>query len=198
MDNYPVGLSMQNCAVSAGVVLILLILMFYILSRIKKVPPNTLMVLSGLKRHYIDDRDNRQVANFRTLKGGASFVFPYVERMDLMSLEVVDLDIGTIKAATSDGSTIGIKCTAQVKVNTASEGFINIAVENLLSKSPDDIKSLSQNMLDGMLRTTLGTMTGEAFRAKREGIYGDMKNKFEAGMAKIGLQVVNFSLYVEP
>ena len=181
----------------AGAVLILFLLMFAIFTRIKKCPPNELMVLSGMRRPYIDDSGKRRSANFRVLKGGATFVWPFIERMDTLPLSVIDLDLGTIEVLTSDGSQVRMKCSSQVKADTSTESSIVVTVENLTGKTEEEIEALARNMLEGRIHTALGNMTGDVFDGDREGFYNAMQSGFVVDTAKIGLQVLNFSLYVE-
>jgi flotillin len=197
MNDHSGGLSPQLALVVAGNVLIIFLLFFVILKRIMKSSPNELLVISGQRRFYRDSTGRRRGINYRYLLGGATFVWPFIERVDKLSLDVIDLDMGAVDSATSDGSVARLRCSTQVKVDTSSEHSIVTAVENLLSKSPDDIKSIASNMLGGLIRTKTGTMTADGLQSGRQAFLDDINNRFEADMAKIGLQVINFSLYVD-
>jgi uncharacterized membrane protein YqiK len=53
-----------------------------VLSRYTKVGPNQVLVVSGRKRRYVDPDGTVGSRGFRIVKGGGTFVYPVVEKVD--------------------------------------------------------------------------------------------------------------------
>ena len=74
------------------IVTVILLVMVYS-SRVKKVGPNEVLIISGRGEKR---RDEEQiVSRFRIVTGGRSFVWPVLERVDDLSLEIMTIDITT-------------------------------------------------------------------------------------------------------
>ncbi|RMD48268.1 MAG: flotillin family protein, partial [Candidatus Thermofonsia bacterium] len=75
------------------VVFIVFALAFAWASRVKKVGPNEVLVISGRGegRKDIGSIDSK----FRIVTGGRSFIWPVLERVDYLSLEIMTIDITT-------------------------------------------------------------------------------------------------------
>jgi uncharacterized membrane protein YqiK len=69
---------------AAAIVFVTLVFMAIALSRYVKVGPNQVLIVSGRKVQLPDGR----CVGFRMVKGGGTFVFPIIERADVLSLEV--------------------------------------------------------------------------------------------------------------
>src|SRR5438105_9314401 len=83
---------------------VILILAFVYASRYKKVGPNQVLVISGRPHVMVDPVTNQKVTrHFRLVKGGASFIWPVLERVDEMSLEIMTIDVNTPKVYTLQG-----------------------------------------------------------------------------------------------
>src|SRR5215471_15756218 len=64
-------------------------------SRYNKVGPNEVLVISGVKRRITDPDGNRREVGFRIVKGGGVFVWPMFEKVDILSLELLTIDVQT-------------------------------------------------------------------------------------------------------
>src|SRR5690349_19033652 len=88
-----------------GIVAVVLFIIFaMIASRYTKVPPNMVMVVSGGLGQTIKQTDGRRrKLGFRIIKGGGTFVWPVIERVDTLSLEVMTIDVRTPEVYTLEG-----------------------------------------------------------------------------------------------
>ena len=90
---------MGPLALSALVAVILLIVLAIIVivyaSRIKKVGPNEVLVVSG--------RQQKQGQGYRIVTGGRSFIWPILERVDYLSLELMTIDVAVREVYTLEG-----------------------------------------------------------------------------------------------
>ena len=117
---------------AAGIVLILLINIAIWLSRYTKVGPDQVLIVSGQKRRLPDG----SVIGFRIVKGGGTFVFPVIERADVLSLEVITADMPRFRAQSAGGRAVEADCSAQVKINSDDASII-AAAEIFPEQEPD-------------------------------------------------------------
>ena len=143
-----------------AVVIVLFMLLGLWASRYTKVGPNQVLVISGRKRRIIDPDGTARDVGFRVVKGGGRFVWPVYEKVDILSLELLTIDVQTPEVYTSKGVPVKVDGVAQIKVK-GDDISIATASEQFLSKGVDDIKNIATQTLEGHLRAILGTMTVE-------------------------------------
>src|SRR5690349_11760586 len=88
---------------SAGMVILLIFAGMIWASRYTKCGPNQVIVISGRQKRYIAPDGTEQVLGFRIVKGGGTFVIPVVEKVDILSLELLTIDVQTPEVYTSKG-----------------------------------------------------------------------------------------------
>src|SRR4029077_10762695 len=126
-----------------GVVVVLFVFFMFIgiwASRYTKVGPNQVLVISGRKHRMVDPDGTKRDVGFRVVKGGGVFVWPVYEKVDLLSLELLTIDVQTPEVYTSKGVPVRVDGVAQVKVK-GDDISISTAAEQFLSKGVDDIKN---------------------------------------------------------
>ncbi len=64
-------------------------------SRYTKVGPNQVLVISGRKHRMVDPDGTAHEVGFRVVKGGGVFVWPVYEKVDILSLELLTIDVQT-------------------------------------------------------------------------------------------------------
>jgi hypothetical protein len=62
-------------------------------SRYTKVGPNQVLVVSGRQYKMTDPDGTAHTRGFRIVKGGGTFVFPVIEKVDILSLELLTIDV---------------------------------------------------------------------------------------------------------
>jgi flotillin len=162
-------------------------------SRYTKAGPNQVLVISG-NRHKITDADGtaREIG-FRIVKGGGVFVWPVLEKVDVLSLELLTIDVQTPEVYTSKGVPVKVDGVAQIKVK-GDDISIATAAEQFLSKSVDDIKNIAMQTLEGHLRAILGTMTVEEIYQNRDAFASKVQEVAAGDMANMGLGIVSFTI----
>ena len=108
--------------IAAGVVAILFIIFLFIgiwASRYTKVGPNQVLVVSGGKHRVTDPDGTSREIGFRIVKGGGTFVMPVKEKVDILSLEILTIDVQTPEVYTSKGVPVRVDGVAQVKIKAA-------------------------------------------------------------------------------
>src|SRR5512143_674969 len=162
-------------------------------SRYTKVGPNEVLVISGRKRKVMDPDGTTRSRGFRIVKGGGTFVMPVVEKVDILSLELLTIDVQTPEVYTSKGVPVRVDGVAQIKVK-GDDISIATAAEQFLSKGTDEIKNIAMQTLEGHLRAILGTMTVEEIYQNRDAFASKVQEVAAGDMANMGLGIVSFTI----
>ncbi len=178
----------------AGIVFVLFVFVGVYASRYKKVGPNQVLVISG-RQHTITNpvTGKRERIGFRVVKGGGVFIWPVVERVDVLSLEIMTIDVETPEVYTEKGVPVTVDGVAQVKVK-GDEVSIRTAAEQFLSKSSNEVKNVAHETLAGHLRAILGTMTVEEIYKDRDAFAQRVQEVSGLDMANMGLDIVSFTI----
>jgi len=151
---------------TAGVVVIAIIVALTAIRHlIIIVPPNEAAVITGRKRALHDGEE----VGYRSVIGGRTLRIPIIEEVEYVSLESIPLEISVTNAFSKGNIPLTIEAIANVKIASEPETVFNNAVERLLDKSPDEIRSIAQDTLMGNLRGVLATLTPEEVNEDRLG-----------------------------
>ncbi len=181
--------------VGAVVAILFVFLMFLGIwaSRYTKVGPNQVLVISGRRHRTVDPDGTAHDVGFRIVKGGGVFVWPVYEKVDILSLELLTIDVQTPEVYTSKGVPVRVDGVAQIKVK-GDDISIATAAEQFLSKGTEDIKNIAMQTLEGHLRAILGTMTVEDIYQNRDAFAAKVQEVAAGDMANMGLQIVSFTI----
>src|SRR3984957_5542082 len=176
-----------------GLVLFVFMILAIWASRYTKVGPNQVLVVSGHKHRFVAPDGTVQYRGFRIVKGGGTFVLPVLEKVDVLSLELLTIDVQTPEVYTSKGVPVKVDGVAQIKIK-GDDVSIATASEQVLSKSIDEIKSVATQTLEGHLRAILGTMTVEDIYQNRDAFASKVQEVAAGDMANMGLGIVSFTI----
>src|SRR5437762_3188267 len=182
--------------VVGGVVAVLFVLfMFFAIwaSRYTKVGPNQVLVISGRKHRMVEADGTMRDVGFRIVKGGGVFVWPVYEKVDILSLELLTIDVQTPEVYTSKGVPVKVDGVAQIKVK-GDDISIATAAEQFLGKNTDEIRNIATQTLEGHLRAILGTMTVEEIYQNRDAFASKVQEVAAGDMANMGLGIVSFTI----
>ena len=176
-----------------GIVFVIFLFAAIWASRYTKVGPNQVLVVSGHKHSFVEADGTVQTRGFRIVKGGGTFVWPVFEKVDVLSLELLTIDVQTPEVYTSKGVPVKVDGVAQIKIK-GDDVSIATASEQVLSKSIDEIKSVATQTLEGHLRAILGTMTVEDIYQNRDAFASKVQEVAAGDMANMGLGIVSFTI----
>ena len=163
-------------------------------SRYMKVGPNEVLVISGRKRRVLDPDGTQREVGFRIVKGGGVFVWPVFEKVDILRLELMTIDVTQQQDVyTVKGVPVRVDGVAQIKVK-GDDISIATAAEQFLSKGVDEIKNIAMQTLEGHLRAILGTMTVEDIYQNRDAFAAKVQEVAAGDMANMGLGIVSFTI----
>ncbi|HVU25577.1 MAG TPA: SPFH domain-containing protein [Opitutus sp.] len=186
------GLGVASVAI-AGIVIVVFVFLIVWASRYTKVGPNEVLIVSG-RQHRVATPDGKAaIRGFRVVKGGGTFIIPVVEKADVLSLELLTIDVQTPEVYTSKGVPVKVDGVAQIKVK-GDDISIATAAEQFLSKGTDEIKSIAMQTLEGHLRAILGTMTVEEIYQNRDAFASKVQEVAAGDMANMGLTIVSFTI----
>ncbi len=180
--------------VIVGIVFVLGVFLIIYSSRYKKVGPNQVLVISGRRHAHIDPKTGEKTTrNYRIVVGGGAFIWPVLERVDDLSLEIMTIDVVTPKVYTIQGVPITVDGVAQVKIRGDDVSIIT-AAEQFLSKSQDEIRNVALQTLEGHLRAILGTLTVEEVYKDRDAFAAQVQSVAAGDLANMGLSIVSFTI----
>ena len=181
---------------AAAVVLVPIVFFILILAvakRYKKVGPNHVMIISG-RRHRLLGREGQvETTGYRIRKGGGAFIFPLLERVDILSLEVMTLDFTTPEVYTKPGVPIVVDGVAQVKIR-GDEASIRTAAEQFLGKTVEEIERIALQTVEGHLRAIIGTLSVEDIYRNRDQFAASVQEVAVSDLQNMGLEIVSFTL----
>ncbi|MFZ8843087.1 flotillin family protein [Thermoflexus sp.] len=160
--------------------------------RYTKAGPNEVLIISGRKRKVVDPDGRKRVVGYRLVRGGA-FVWPILERVQRLSLELLTIEIQTADAYTAQGVRMVVDAVAQVKVK-GDDASIALAAEQFLSKSKDDIRRVALQVIEGHLRAVLGTMSVEDLYLRRAEFARQVREAARQDLERMGLDILSLTV----
>ena len=125
--------------------------------------------------------------------GGRMFVLPILQKAQLISLEVMTLQVNTARVYTKEGVSVSVDGVAQVKVGRSEEA-IRTAAEQFLGKNAMQIAEVALQTLEGQQRAILGTMTVEDIYRDRVAFAEQVRDVAATDMTNMGLEIVSFAI----
>ena len=166
-------------ATVAVIVVILAVILFA--TGYVKAAPDTAIIISGMGKRKI-------------LIGKAGFRWPFLQRIDKLSLRVFQVDIKTDEAIpTSNFINIRVDGVANLKVSSDPE-LLNRAAEAILNMNEANLIRQVQQVLQGNMREIIGTVDIKKLVQDRQGVASSVKENVVPDMAKMGIEVVNFNI----
>lgn len=157
-----------------------------------KCGPNEVLIISGRKRTVKDER-GKMVLGYRIVKGGGTFVWPIIEKIQRISLELMNLEVKTPEVYTAHGVPVAADGVAQIKIK-GDEESIAIVAEQFLSKSRDDIMKTALQVTEGYMRAVLGMSTIEDIYTKRSEFAKKVGESASTDLSKMGLEIVSLTV----
>lgn len=162
------------------IVAVIFILIFSLINMYKKVPQDKALVVTGFRGR-------------RVITGGGGIVIPMLERMDIISLENMQIDIRIDGALTSQGVGIVADGVAVVKVKSDRESILSAAEQFNTSKGLDYmlgiIAKTTQQVLEGKLREIVSKMTVETIYKDRETFASHVQGVAATELQSMGLEL---------
>jgi flotillin len=164
------------------IVIAVLIALMLISRNYIKVSPNQAAVISGRRRKLADG----SVAGYRLVRGGATLVFPFLEKVEFLDLNVITVPLATTRAYTVQGVPVSVKAVANVKIK-GDDTSLRSAAERFLGMPQEQFHRLVFQTLEGHLRAILGTLTVEEINNDRQSFAMKLTTEAAGDLEKMGI-----------
>lgn len=165
------------CIIGIAVFLLLYMACGYV-----KVPPNKAYIVSGLRKKK------------KILIGRAGFRMPLIERIDKLSLDVMQVDVKTSEAVpTNEFINVTVDGVANIKISSNPE-LLEKAAEALLGMDKQQLIFLVTQVLEGNMREIVGSVGLKEMVQERQVVAEKIKENAVPDMQKLGIEIVNFNI----
>lgn len=156
-------------------------ILFFFVAGYMKAPPDTAYIISGLGKR-------------RILIGKAGFRIPFVERVDKLSLKVMQVDVKTSEAVpTNEFINVTVDGVANVKISS-NPALLARSAESLLGMRQNELIALVTQVMEGNMREIVGSVGLKEMVQDRQGVAKKITENVVPDMEKLGIEVVNFNI----
>jgi flotillin len=180
------------------VVVILLLLLAFVGSRYKVAGANEALIVAGSRGSKVRDEKGQTVSargdkGVKVVVGGGTLVFPLVNRVGRLKLTARQISVQLTDAVTSQGIKVQVQGVATFKIGRDVESLRN-AAERFLDAKPEQVDSIVKNVLEGSLRSIVGTLTIEELIRDRQKLLQQVQDAAKGDLATSGLQIDAFTI----
>ena len=177
-----------------GIVAFLLIALIGVfVTKYRTAGPDEALIVTGSylgrKNVHIDESGNR----IKIIRGGGAFILPVFQQAKPLSLLSSKLEVSTPEVYTEQGVPVMADGVAIIKIGS-SIGEIATAAEQFLGKATEDRENEAREVLEGHLRSILGSMTVEEIYKNRDKFSQEVQRVASQDLAKMGLIIVSFTI----
>jgi len=181
----------------AFVVIIILILAF-VASRYKVAGANEAIIVAGSRGAKVRDERGKVVSSpgdkgVKVVVGGGTIVMPLLNRVGRLKLTARQINVQLSDAVTSQGIKVQVQGVATFKIGRDVESLRN-AAERFLDAKPEQVDSIVKNVLEGSLRSIVGTLTIEELIRDRQKLLQQVQDAAKGDLATSGLQIDAFTI----
>ena len=185
---------MIGALIAIGVVLFLIIAIAAVyIAKYRTAGPDEALIVTGSylgsKNVHTDESGNK----IKIIRGGGTFVFPVFQQAEPLSLLSSKLEVTTPEVYTEQGVPVMADGTAIIKIGS-SIGEIATAAEQFLGKEKSEREGEAREVLEGHLRSILGSMTVEEIYKNRDKFSQEVQRVASQDLAKMGLVIVSFTI----
>ncbi|MEV4622338.1 SPFH domain-containing protein [Asanoa sp. NPDC049573] len=178
-----------------GAALLILLLVMFVLSRIKVAGPNEAFVVTGRKgRATVSSDGSRQtdLSGQKVVMGASVFVVPVVQKIQSLDLSSRRIHVEITGAVTKLGIRATLQGVAIVKVG-GTEDSVRAAAQRFL-RQQGEIEQFTREVLAGSLRSIVGRLTVEEIIRDRAAFASAVAEEAEHSMTNQGLVLDTFQL----
>ena len=169
----------MEIVIICGIVVVLAVIIF--LLGYLKAPPDTAYIISGMGKK-------------RILIGRAGWRIPLIERVDKLSLRVMQVDVKTTDAVpTNEFINVSVDGVANIKISS-DPVLLERAAQALLGMKQVDLINLVTQVLEGNMREIVGSVGLKEMVQDRQGVAKKITENVVPDMEKLGIEVVNFNI----
>jgi flotillin len=173
---------------AAGLAALVLVLIAFVVSRIKVAGPNEAFIITGRKGKAGSDDTSGQ----KVVMGASVFVVPFVQKLGVMGLSSRQIGVSVPAAVSSNGIRCSLEGVAVVKVG-GTENLIRAAGQRFLGQQ-HEIDVFTREVLAGSLRAIVGRLSVEEIIRDRAAFASAVAEEAENSLTGQGLVLDTFQL----
>jgi flotillin len=171
--------------IAGGALAVLLLIAFAIWAhQFTKVGPNEVLIISGRKKRG---------RGYRIIRGGGTFVWPFREKVQQLSLELLQFDLRTAETYSEHGVPVQVDGVCMIKVDSSDSG-VERAAEQFLSRGREDIVRTALQAIEGHLRSAIGSFSIEDIYRERHKLVAEVRRLAEPDLEAMGLSIVSLTI----
>ena len=164
-----------------AIIAVVVVLVIFFATGYIKAPPDTAYIITGPTKR-------------RILIGRAGFRIPFFERLDKLSLRVMQVDVKTSEAVpTNEFINVTVDGVANIKISS-DPALLERAAETLLNMGQQELIALVTQVLEGNMREIVGSVGLKEMVQDRQGVAKKITENVVPDMEKLGIEVVNFNI----
>ena len=179
-------------------VIILVLLIAFVASRYKVAGANEALIIAGSRGAKVRNERGQALAvsgdkGVKVVVGGGTFVRPLLDRVGKLKLTARQINVQLSDAVTSQGIKVQVQGVATFKIGRDVESLRN-AAERFLDAKNEQVDSIVKNVLEGSLRSIVGTLTIEELIRDRQKLLQQVQDAAKGDLATSGLQIDAFTI----
>ncbi|GGI09702.1 flotillin family protein [Egicoccus halophilus] len=179
-----------------GAVVLLILVAYLIVSRIKVAGPNEAYIITGRKGSPVKNPETGQVSHDmsgqKVIMGASVFVLPFVQRLHVMDLSSRRISVSIRGAVSAQGIKADLDGVAVVKVG-GNEDAIRAASQRFLTQQKE-VETFTTEVLAGSLRAIVGRLTIDEIIKDRARFASAVAEEAEVSLTNQGLTLDTFQL----
>ena len=179
-------------------VVILILILAFVASRYKVAGANEAIIVAGARGAKVRDEHGKVASapgdkGVKVVVGGGTIVMPLLNRVGRLKLTARQINVQLSDAVTSQGIKVQVQGVATFKIGRDVESLRN-AAERFLDAKPEQVDSIVKNVLEGSLRSIVGTLTIEELIRDRQKLLQQVQDAAKGDLATSGLQIDAFTI----
>src|SRR6202521_3648477 len=179
-------------------VIILILLIAFVASRYHVASANEALIVAGSRGAKVRDEKGQVMSapgdrGVKVVVGGGTFIRPLLDRVGKLKLTARQINVQLADAVTSQGIKVQVQGVATFKIGRDVESLRN-AAERFLDAKPEQVDSIVKNVLEGSLRSIVGTLTIEELIRDRQKLLQQVQDAAKGDLATSGLQIDAFTI----
>jgi flotillin len=170
-------------------IIIIVLLIAYLSSRYKVAGANEALIRSGRATPI----GSGQEGGLKVVVGGGIVVLPLFHRINKLKLTARQINVQLSDAVTRQGIKVAVQGVATFKIGADDESIRN-AAQRFLETTEDQVDSIVKNVLEGSLRSIVGTLTVEELNLDRMKFQQAVQEAAKGDLATSGLQIDSFTI----
>ncbi|HEU4920858.1 MAG TPA: SPFH domain-containing protein, partial [Candidatus Limnocylindrales bacterium] len=170
------------------VIVILVLIVAYLGSRYRVAGANEALIRSGRAAPLGGGE-----AGLKVVRGQGIVVLPLFHKIGKLKLTARQINVSLADAVSRQGIKVAVQGVATFKIGADDESIRN-AAERFLDAQEAEVDSIVKNVLEGSLRSIVGTLTIEELNLDRQKFQQAVQDAAKGDLATSGLQIDSFTI----